>query len=103
MTTPQTHSAAPWYVIPLSEGELTILDSEDEGHIIATIDSGRNADAFLMAAAPELLAACQRLVQLVQSSGTVVEINTTLVAAHRAVARAIGADQLPQGFPPRGA
>lgn len=59
-----THTQGPWHINERAAGgyEITALDSDDEGFFIESIaTSHRAANARLVAAAPILLQALQRL------------------------------------------
>lgn len=63
----------PWHVIPANPGEpdsdvLACHPGDEEGRIVATVsntaDTEGEANARLISASPDLLAACQRLDEL---------------------------------------
>jgi hypothetical protein len=85
------HTPAPWESSLYSSGEHGIYASHGKGNDIALVRAGHDteinkANAQLIAAAPELLIALQRIVALHPSSTILTEIKS----AQEAIAKATG-------------
>lgn len=89
----EKHTPGPWEVWQLAE------DSDPEGRRIITADEGETevcgivpheADAILIAAAPELLEACQAFVTAYEKPHQLEKTDTALRLAKAAIAKANG-------------
>lgn len=102
-----THTPGPWKATPYDDASQPYEVSSETGYFFATIGGGLSdgeaaANARLVAAAPDLLAACERMVAVVRewaNEGFVViaEDDPDLVQALAAIAKARGTQNAEQG------
>lgn len=84
-----THTPGPWLIDPISDDRVILLDNCDGavGEVVYA-DTRNPADARLIAAAPDLLAALQTLLDDPYLSDPI--NNERMAAARAAIARATG-------------
>ena len=88
------HTPGPWVVIPMPDGSIDICKSNAGYHIAQMLYTGYPADvqanARLIASAPDLLAALEAIVKMISPYSGQGRMDTEISAARAAIAKAKG-------------